>query len=327
MAAQRTTSRGGVAHRLFRRPWWALLAPLVLAVGCPVESLPPAVVYATPANGSGNVPVATSITATFSRPMEPTTITAATFTLTQNGIPVAGTVTSAGKTATFVPTASLPPDATLIATITTGAKDANGVALAADQAWTFMTVATPVTVSVALYYAYTLAGGTWSRSSVPVSVSNGPDSLSQAVNPDGSVTLTTTNPSGGEDNGFYFSVGTLNYLNSLSSLSVAGTGSFSANLYLDVDNDGEFFTWTPPANTVYAGLGSDQYYTGPSAVAGVLTINATSTFAATSGPAASYTLARLRSGAVPGVNGNTRAAIWLGFGGTGTATIGAVTRN
>ena len=147
------------------------------------------------------------------------------------------------------------------------------------------------------------------------------------VNPDGSVTLTTNNPSSGEDNGFYFYVGTLNYLNSLSSLTVAGTGSFSANLYLDVDNNDEFLTWTPPPANVYAGLGSDLFYTGPSVAAGVLTIDAATTFATTSGPAATYTLPQLRSGAVPGVNGNTRAAIWLGFSGTGTATIGAVTRN
>ena len=174
MAVSHRASRCGMAQRLFQRGWYALLAPLVLAVGCSIQGLPPAVVYATPANGSGNVPVATSITATFSRSMDPTTITAATFTLTQNGIPVAGTVTSSGKTATFTPTASLPLDAMLIATITTGAKDSNGAAVASNQVWTFTTVATPVTVSVALYYAYTLAGSTFSRSSVPVSLSQRP---------------------------------------------------------------------------------------------------------------------------------------------------------
>jgi hypothetical protein len=42
---------------------------------------------------------------------------------------------------------------------------------------------------------------------------------------------------------------------------------------------------------------------------------------------ASYTLAQLRNGAVAGVNGKTRVAIWLGISGSGSATVSAVTRN
>jgi hypothetical protein len=61
---------------LTRKPWLMLLPLLVLAAGCSlgIGGLVPTVYTASPANGSGNVPVTASITATFSSPMDATTI-------------------------------------------------------------------------------------------------------------------------------------------------------------------------------------------------------------------------------------------------------------
>ena len=100
---------------------------------------PPTVISTAPAAGATGVSVAGKLTATFSTAMDPTTITASTFTLLQGGTTVPGVVTYSGTTATFSPSASLIPNASFNATITTGAKDLSGNALAANYAWTFAT--------------------------------------------------------------------------------------------------------------------------------------------------------------------------------------------
>ncbi len=107
----------------------------------PPPGTAPTVLSTTPAGNATGVDVAAPVGATFSAAMDPATLTAATFTLT-SGDPataVAGVVTSSGTTATFTPAAPLSADTTYRATITTGAKDAAGLALAADHQWTFST--------------------------------------------------------------------------------------------------------------------------------------------------------------------------------------------
>ncbi len=109
---------------------------------------PPTVLSTVPLNGAVAVPVNTPVSATFSRAMDPTTITAATFTVTGPGVtPVAGAVSYTGTTATFTPTLVLPASTLFTATITTGAKDPTGTALAANYVWTFTTAAPPTVVS------------------------------------------------------------------------------------------------------------------------------------------------------------------------------------
>src|SRR4029077_4821537 len=83
-----------------------------------------------------------------SEAMDPATITSTTFTLTGPGAtPVSGTVTYAGSTATFTPAAVLTTSTLYMATITTGAKDPTGAALAANFVWTFTTAPPPTVVS------------------------------------------------------------------------------------------------------------------------------------------------------------------------------------
>lgn len=147
--------------------WSMALLLSVLATGCGggggrdpilgtggIASLVPTVTLTVPAAGATGVAINTTITATFSKDMAPATITAATFTLQGPGttaVPGAVTYAAGTKTATFTPTT---PTGVLLAntlytgTITTGARDLAGNALASNYVWTFTTAGdtTPPTV-------------------------------------------------------------------------------------------------------------------------------------------------------------------------------------
>src|SRR5579859_352733 len=111
--------------------------------GSPSDPLtPPTVISVTPLAGSTGVcPSSGLITATFSKPMNPATLTSATFTLTSAGASVAGQVTYVAATniATFTPAGALAANTAFTATITTGAQDQFGNGLAANFVWTFTT--------------------------------------------------------------------------------------------------------------------------------------------------------------------------------------------
>lgn len=88
------------------------------------------------------VAVNSAITVDFSVPMSKPTLNPSTFKVaTRGGIPIQGAVSVSGNTATFTPAAELPADTEHSATITTGATDSAGNALAADFATTFATAA------------------------------------------------------------------------------------------------------------------------------------------------------------------------------------------
>lgn len=113
------------------------------AENCPQacgQTMGPPVVYSTtPYADQTNVAVNSKVTATFSEAMDATTITGSTFTLTSAGSAVAGTVSYSGKTATFTPSANLKSATTYTATITTGVKDTDGIAMEANYTWSFTT--------------------------------------------------------------------------------------------------------------------------------------------------------------------------------------------
>ena len=105
---------------------------------------PPTVISETPPSGAAGVCPSTVVTATFSEAMNPATINTTTFTLTGPGTtPVAGVVTYAASTATFTPSSPLAVSTVYTATITTGAKDLFGNALASNFVWSFTTSSTP----------------------------------------------------------------------------------------------------------------------------------------------------------------------------------------
>ena len=81
--------------------------------------------------------------------MNPATINSTTFSLTGPGTtPVSGLVAYAamGDTLTFTPTANLAPSTPYTATITTGAQNLAGTALASNYIWTFTTGAAVVVI-------------------------------------------------------------------------------------------------------------------------------------------------------------------------------------
>ena len=127
----------------------------------------PTVSSAVPADSAVNVPVSQTIAATFSEAMHPATITSSTFTLTGPGTsPVVGTVAYdvISHIATFAPGSALAPSTVYTATITTGAEDLAGNALAGNVVWSFTTAAStsgqsPVVLSSAATFAV-LAGST-----------------------------------------------------------------------------------------------------------------------------------------------------------------------
>ncbi|MFV5687932.1 Ig-like domain-containing protein [Flavobacterium sp. ZT3R25] len=104
----------------------------------------PNVTATNPANNAGGIALNQNITANFSMPMDPLTISNTTFTLKNGATMITGTVSYLGTTATFNPNSDLSPGTTYTATITTGAKNVAGVALANDYVWNFNTNATVV---------------------------------------------------------------------------------------------------------------------------------------------------------------------------------------
>ncbi|MBC7681244.1 MAG: Ig-like domain-containing protein, partial [Ferruginibacter sp.] len=116
----------------------------VLGVGSGA-GLAPTVISVSPLSGAGLVAVNTKkITASFSKSMDGTTLTATSFTLAcPAGTPVAGVVTydAAARLATLtLPTTSaLPASVLCTATVTTVAKDTAGFAMASNYAWNFTT--------------------------------------------------------------------------------------------------------------------------------------------------------------------------------------------
>jgi hypothetical protein len=99
----------------------------------------PIVTSTDPANAATGVVLNKKLTATFSEAMDASTINANTFLLKQGLQAIAGTVTVNGANAVFTPSQTLAANTVYTATINTGAKNADGNALAADYTWTFTT--------------------------------------------------------------------------------------------------------------------------------------------------------------------------------------------
>ena len=115
----------------------ALLALTFAACGGS-ESVP-GLTTTFPTDGATTVALNTRVLATFDMAMEP--LTASTFTLKQGGKAVPGTFAHGadGTTVTFTPSVNLAANSGYTATITRGAKSADGGGFAADRSWSFTT--------------------------------------------------------------------------------------------------------------------------------------------------------------------------------------------
>jgi hypothetical protein len=109
----------------------------------------PTVNTTAPINNAIAVPLNKAIEVTFSEAMDTSTINSSTFTLLQGTTAVAGNVSFTGSKATFTSTSKLENSKIYTGTITTGAKDLAGNALAANYSFSFTTeVAADITLPV-----------------------------------------------------------------------------------------------------------------------------------------------------------------------------------
>jgi hypothetical protein len=101
----------------------------------------PRVISTLPVDEAPNVPLSSTVSATFNQAMDPTTLTTTSFMVKQGTASIAGTVTYAPltMTVTFTPSAALGPTLVYTATLTTAVKDALGRALVATYTWSFTT--------------------------------------------------------------------------------------------------------------------------------------------------------------------------------------------
>ena len=116
------------------------------------ETTPPTVTSLTPAAGGTDVSVAGTVKATFSEPMQATTLNSSTFTLRDAGnniVPATVSYDQATRVATLTPQAALAFATVHRATLPAGgAKDLAGNGLASQVTWTFTTEAAPPPVLV-----------------------------------------------------------------------------------------------------------------------------------------------------------------------------------
>jgi hypothetical protein len=104
---------------------------------------PPSVTNEVPASGATSVSHETVVQATFSEPVEPGSVSTATFQLSSAGGEVLGNVSLSGPTATFTPSAPLAANTLYTVRVTTGVEDLAGNNLASDHVWTFTTADPP----------------------------------------------------------------------------------------------------------------------------------------------------------------------------------------
>ncbi|MGB9856355.1 MAG: Ig-like domain-containing protein, partial [Caldisericum exile] len=112
----------------------------------------PQVVSTNPTNGALNVPLNTTVSATFDIDIDSSTLSTSTFTLkdSSNNL-VSGTVSydSTTKTATFTPSSDLSQNTTYTATLSGTIQDTRGYSMVQDYSWSFTTVELPITIAEA----------------------------------------------------------------------------------------------------------------------------------------------------------------------------------
>ena len=121
-------------------------SPWTFTTGSAADLTAPTVTAITPLDASTAICLGKSVSATFSKPMNPASINAMTFTVTDGGVAVPGAVSydAPSQIATFTPTAAagFTANHSFVITIVSGAagvKDLAGNALASNRTWGFAT--------------------------------------------------------------------------------------------------------------------------------------------------------------------------------------------
>ncbi len=228
------------------------------------DTTPPTVSFNFPAAGATDVSIHSSLSVTFSEPMDVATLNQTTFTLKDgSNNPVVGTVDWTAQTAAFHPAVSLAYDTLYTATISTGVKDAAGNALASEHTWTFTTepwpapspptglAAMPADGTVTLSWTlstdpsvtYTLY---WSTSPLVTKATGTRITLGQQVH-----NYIHTNRTGGTTY-YYVLTGTLNGSESAESSEVSATPPFSTSITRYASNGS--FSWQRGVNGNVSGV-------------------------------------------------------------------------
>jgi hypothetical protein len=116
------------------------------------DLIAPEVLGTVPGSDATGVAVASVITATFSEPIDPETVTSATFIIS-NGAAIQGTVESSGASASFTPSVPLSYNTQYTLTLTTGIMDLAGNSLQSDYTISFTTESCTTCPSVSIYPA------------------------------------------------------------------------------------------------------------------------------------------------------------------------------
>lgn len=122
------------------------IAMVVLFTGCSNDETTPStpvptVTVTSPLTSDTNVARNKVVSVNFNIQMDASSINTTTFTLKQGTSTVGGTVSYSGTTAKFVPSTALAANTLYTATLTTGVKSADGIALSANKQWNFTTTA------------------------------------------------------------------------------------------------------------------------------------------------------------------------------------------
>ena len=158
----------------------SLAAPFVWSFTVATAPPPaPTVTGSSPANGATGVSASVSPTATFSVPLDPSTLTPSTFTLSSAAGSVPATVTydSTSNTATLTPTVPLAPTTAYTVRLTTAVRGSDGTPFGGTS-WSFTTIAGPTITSTAPIDGATYVGrsapvtATFSRSMDPTSITS-----------------------------------------------------------------------------------------------------------------------------------------------------------
>ena len=125
--------------------------------GATADTTPPTVTSLSPPDVSTGVCLTRTVSATFSEPMDATTISTSTLRVTDNGVAVAGSVSydAPSQVASFVPSSAsgFAASRSFVVTVasgSTGVKDLAGNSLAVDRVWGFSTGTLPCTSAVNL---------------------------------------------------------------------------------------------------------------------------------------------------------------------------------
>ena len=233
---------------------------VVFLAGCTknenVPGVPPTVTLSDPLNNAIGVLINKQIVITFSKAMNPATITTLTYTLKEGSTSVAGEVTCTGTVATFTPTADLAYSKVYTVTITTGAKDLAGKAIALKYTSSFTTLNAPDTTLPLVNSTDPLNNATGVLLNKLIVIT-----FSKAMDPATITTLTYTLKQG--------------------STSVTGA----------VTNTGTTSTYTPAANLAYGKVYTVTVTSGVKDMAGnALAVNYTSSFTTLDAPDRTFPL-------------------------------------